>query len=321
MSFWKSFFGKTKTPAEERRERIDDSDQDRVSCMDVARTIRDRVAAFNRSSGMVVVLLEGCRVQIYYFDGVARTSWGYNNHQFSTDRVGETFLVGPPTVLALTVNTEHLLTEVIEREFADYDMNIGPLWKLDPAAWDYEMMKALHEGDVGIRISFDQLPAGGNAARDKGAVSTVTKRFIADSPTSQAVDPRVSTLLEQGAELTLAGNEEKARSVLNEALAISKGTSDIVGHGNALRALAFLDGSAGQYEKARNCMADAVALFQQGNHKIQEAYALMGLGNCEKALGNSDAAKRCFKEAAAIYESLGMSDDMERALANVNWVE
>lgn len=157
MSFWKRIFGQDSIPAEERRERIDESDVDRVSCMDVVRMIRDRVATFSTSKGMVVVLLEGCRVQIYFFDGISQTSWGYNNHQFSTDRVGETFLVGPPTEIVLTVNTEHLLPDVIKREFASCDMSAGPLWKLDPTAWDYEAMKALHGGDVGIRISFDSL--------------------------------------------------------------------------------------------------------------------------------------------------------------------
>lgn len=158
MSFWKKLFGLGGIPAEERRERIDESDIDRASCMDVVWIIRDRVATFRRSEGMVVVLLEGCRVQIYFFDGISRASWGYNNRQFSTDRVGEMFLVGPPTEIALTVNTEHLLPDVIKREFASCDMSVGPLWKLDPTAWDYEAMKVLHGGDVGIRISLDSLP-------------------------------------------------------------------------------------------------------------------------------------------------------------------
>jgi hypothetical protein len=126
--------------------------------MDVVRTIRERVGQFRCKKGMVVVLLEGCRVQIYLFDGVARTSWGYNNHVFSTDRIGETFLVGPPIVLALTVNTESLLPGILQKEFSQCDMSIGKLWKLDPSAWDYEMMKAFHGDDVGIRISFESLP-------------------------------------------------------------------------------------------------------------------------------------------------------------------
>jgi hypothetical protein len=157
MSLWKRFFGRNHIPLEELRECIDASDVDRVSCMDVVCTIRRQVAGFKRSSGMVVVLLEGCRVQIFFFDGIARTSWGYNNHKFSTDLVGQTFLIGPPTVLALTVNTESLLPRILQREFCHCDMSMGNLWQLDPSAWDYEVMKVLHSNDVGIRISFDQL--------------------------------------------------------------------------------------------------------------------------------------------------------------------
>ena len=152
-------------------------------------------------------------------------------------------------------------------------------------------------------------------------VSPVTKRFITSSPTSQAAAPRAAALLAQGAELTVAGDEVKARAVLNEALAMCKANSDLVGHGNALRAIGFLDGVAGHYDKARVCMADALALFRRGNHKPQEAYALMGLGNIEKALGKNDTAKQRFREAAAIYQSLGMTADMEMALANVGWVK
>jgi hypothetical protein len=106
---------------------------------------------------MVVVLLEGCRVQMHFFDGVSRTSWGYNNHQFSTDLVGQTFLVGPPTQVFLTVNTESLLPGVLRKEFSRCEMSAQPLWRLNPNAWDYEVMKAMHSGDVGIRISFDGL--------------------------------------------------------------------------------------------------------------------------------------------------------------------
>ena len=158
MSFWKRLLGLGHTPPEELRERISASDVERVSCMDVVRTIRERVGQFRGAKGMVVVLLEGCRVQIYLFDGIARTSWGYNNQVFSTDRVGETALVGPPIVFALTLNNESLLAGILQKEFSECEMSIGKLWKLDPSAWDYEMMKALHGDDVGIRISFDSLP-------------------------------------------------------------------------------------------------------------------------------------------------------------------
>ena len=158
MNILKKMFGSNRKSLEELRKRNDESDIDRVSCMDIVRTIRSRVETFKHPKGMVVVLLEGCRVQIYFFDGIARTSWGYNNHQFSTDRVGQTFLVGFPLKFVLTVNTESLLPDVLRREFIQHEMSIGSLWKLDPNAWDYELMKVLHSNDLGIRVSFDHVP-------------------------------------------------------------------------------------------------------------------------------------------------------------------
>jgi hypothetical protein len=157
MKLFKKLFGRSRESLEDLCERIDESDVDRVSCMDIVRTIRSCVAGFKHPKGMVVVLLEGCRVRIFVFDGIARTSWGYNNQQFSTDRIGQSFLVGPPMEFALTVNTESLLTDVLRREFGQHEMSIGSLWKLDPTAWDYEVMKVLHSNDFGIRISFDHV--------------------------------------------------------------------------------------------------------------------------------------------------------------------
>jgi len=159
MSLLKRIFERGGNPAEVHRERNEESDVDRVSCMDVVRMIRARVATFRRSKGMVVVLLEGCRVQIYFFDGISQTTWMYINHQFSTNRLGEMFLVGPPTEVVLAVDIKQPLAAVMKSEFACYDMSITPLWKLDRTAWDYEVMKALHGGDVDIRISFESLPS------------------------------------------------------------------------------------------------------------------------------------------------------------------
>jgi len=158
MSIWKNLFGQPKIPLEEKREGFEVDGMSRVSCMDVVRIIKERVSNFKRSEGMVVVLLEVYRIQIYFFDGIAHTSWDYTNHVFSTDNVGKFFLIDPPIVLILSMNAETLLPEILQREFAEYEMNIGKLWKLDPKAWDYETMKILHDSDISIRISFDNIP-------------------------------------------------------------------------------------------------------------------------------------------------------------------
>jgi hypothetical protein len=157
MSIWRKLFGQPKVPLEERRDGFEVDGKQRVSCMDIVCFIKDSVSNFKSSEGMVVVLLEGYRVQIYFFDGIAHTSWDYTNQVFSTDRVGNFFLIRTPIVLTLCMNAETLLPVILQREFAEYDMNIGKLWKLNQQAWDYDMMKVLHENDISIRISFDKI--------------------------------------------------------------------------------------------------------------------------------------------------------------------
>lgn len=158
MNIWKKLFGQDKTPLEERRDGFEVNGMQRVSCMDIVLIIRYEVSKFKRPAGMVVVLLEGYRVQLYLFDGIAHTSWDYTNQIFSTDLVGKLFLIQPPILLFLSMNAETLLPVILQREFAGYDMNIGKLWKLNPNAWDYDTMKLLHENDVSIRISFETIP-------------------------------------------------------------------------------------------------------------------------------------------------------------------
>jgi hypothetical protein len=153
MGLLKKLFGLERTPPEELR-----SEAGRDSCLDVVRIIRERVSGFSLGKAMVVVLLEGCRIQLYFFDGIAHVSWSYNNQVFSTNFMGLTFLKSPPTELILSINAESLLPEILKREFGQNDMNIAKLWKLDSTAPDYTLMKILHDNDVSIRISFDAIP-------------------------------------------------------------------------------------------------------------------------------------------------------------------
>ncbi len=139
-------------------ERMKSANDDRVTCMEVANLIREHVLGFKSPKGMVVVLLVGLRIEIYSFDGIEKASWGYNDSQFSTDANGRRFLTGPPILLSLAHDTESQLPIVLKREFGGCDMSIGKLWKLDPSAPDYNMMHLMHGDDVGVRISFDELP-------------------------------------------------------------------------------------------------------------------------------------------------------------------
>jgi len=155
MKIFKKLFGRNKISPEERRDGAKMDGMQRVSCMDVVNIIKDNVSNFQKSEGMVVVLLEGFRIKIFMFDGIAHASWGYNNHIFSTDST--VFLIEPRIELLLSSNAQTLLSGILQREFSEFDMSIGNLWKLNPEGWDYDRMKALHGNDIGIRISFDKI--------------------------------------------------------------------------------------------------------------------------------------------------------------------
>lgn len=127
----------------------------RVSCEEVVDIICSKASNFTNGRGMVLILLEICEIQVYFFNGAPRVSWKYENHQFSTDRVGQTILEGPPLKFILRVNDESRLAKVIQKKFRQHDIGITPLWHLDRSASDYHIMEIMHRDDAGIRISFE----------------------------------------------------------------------------------------------------------------------------------------------------------------------
>ncbi len=96
---------------------------------------------------MVVVIQTGYRVQLYFFDGITRCSWHYDyaEHQFTTDRVGHTFLKNSPVKVTLQPDELHKLRKTVQRAFGGRDM----------------IVKALHQDGLYIdelfsgRISFE----------------------------------------------------------------------------------------------------------------------------------------------------------------------
>jgi len=126
----------------------------RVNVGNVVELIKERAARFRGGRGMVLVIQEGLCLQIYLFNGRPYCSWRYVKGQFSTDRGSEAFLEGTP-LKAVLKETEHdKLRAALQCVFSDCDMSVTPLWKLNPYASDYDIMRKLHKNDYGIRISF-----------------------------------------------------------------------------------------------------------------------------------------------------------------------
>lgn len=147
MGFFKNLFKTSKDKADSS------VSEERVDCNEVVNAIQQRMRNFKNGKGMILVVQEACKVNVYYFNGHPKCSWNYTNHQLFTDRAGETFLEDKPEQYVLKINKEPNLASLIKQNFSSYEVSVNPLWKLNPQAWDYDAMKVMHEHDFGIRIS------------------------------------------------------------------------------------------------------------------------------------------------------------------------
>ena len=125
-----------------------------VSAREVAQAIQERAARFRGGRGMVVVIQDGFEVLLYYFDGISRYSWDWVEGQFSTDRLGRTFLELPPSQFTLRMDEEYELKSVLQETFRGHEMSVHPLHHVTKPGWDYAIQKAIHGVDCAVRISF-----------------------------------------------------------------------------------------------------------------------------------------------------------------------
>jgi hypothetical protein len=147
MGLWKRLFGGNEPGGS--------SEEGRVGAREIGDLISERAARFRGGRGMVLILQEGLRVRVFFFNGVPRCSWNYTNEQLSLDRVVQIIQEGPPVEFALREREIASLAPALRTKFSRCETSVQPLWHLDPNAWDYEVMRSMHEHDVGIRISFE----------------------------------------------------------------------------------------------------------------------------------------------------------------------
>ena len=98
--------------------------------------IANGVTRFKDDRGMVLILQEGLRIRLFFFNGVPKCSWNYTNGALHLDRVGESVLERPPTELALAEEDLAALATTVRSRFRHCESVVSPLWRLDPAAWD-----------------------------------------------------------------------------------------------------------------------------------------------------------------------------------------
>jgi len=124
-----------------------------VSALRIVDLIMERAIHFRGRQGMVVVIQDGCRIQIYFFNGHPKCVWNYTEGEFSTDQFGQQFFEGPPLEVILEKDDEPMLKVVLSHVFRDYDMSVQPLVQIVELGWDYEIEMEQHKHDCAIRIS------------------------------------------------------------------------------------------------------------------------------------------------------------------------
>ena len=121
MSFWTRLFSGKPAQALDNK--------GHVSAAHVISIINERLLAFSRVQGMVVVIQTGYRVRLYFFDGVKRCSWNYDypTDEFTVDRVGHAVLKNSPVELTLQQEELHKLRKTLQRTFRERDMSLKAL--------------------------------------------------------------------------------------------------------------------------------------------------------------------------------------------------
>lgn len=125
-----------------------------VGACEIANYILARSQGFVAGLGMALVIQEGLRIRCYVFNGLARVSWDFTNGVLRIDDAGQAAQDGPPREWKLKSSEIGTVSSVLSKAFSQQEVSVKALWQLDKSAWDYLPMKALHENDTAIRISF-----------------------------------------------------------------------------------------------------------------------------------------------------------------------
>ena len=118
--------------------------------------------------------------------------------------------------------------------------------------------------------------------------------------------------LKQARTLLLNGDHAKARQFYDEALAICRANSDLLGQGTALAGKGSSELLAGHSHEARPAYLEAIALFRQNNNHTEEGYALVALAEVERRIGNKEDQKQRFDEARSAYRKAAAVSQQRR---------
>jgi len=109
-----------------------------------------------------------------------------------------------------------------------------------------------------------------------------------------------------------AGDLPRAASELEQALALSKGRTDLDSYLDILQSLAFFASMAGQHERSKACYEEIIQLTEPRGESLHRAYALMTLGL--DAWRRGDTADAVELQRSSLEIKLGLDDGLGTAL-------
>jgi non-specific serine/threonine protein kinase len=109
-----------------------------------------------------------------------------------------------------------------------------------------------------------------------------------------------------------AGDLPLAASELEQALALSKGRTDLDSYLDILQSLAFFASMAGQHERSKACYEEIIQLTEPRGESLHRAYALMTLGL--DAWRRGDTAHAVELQRSGLEIKLGLDDGLGTAL-------
>lgn len=128
---------------------------------------------------------------------------------------------------------------------------------------------------------------------------------------------RAKTLYSLGSIVTLLGEYERARKILEESLALSREMGEKRGIAYALNSLGNAAADLGNYEQAQKFYEESLILRREMRDKRGIAFSLNNLGNVAYNQGNYEQAENFFEESLVLSREMGEKRGIAIFLSNL----
>jgi len=115
------------------------------------------------------------------------------------------------------------------------------------------------------------------------------------------------------------GDADKARSLLEDAVAVARAVGDPLRVAHAVRHLGQVHHRQGRWDQAEACYREAVDLYEEaaGASPLDHANALRPMAMLLEDRGDADAAVGVWREAARLYRMAGVTAGVEECEARM----